>query len=74
MSVIAGIFTGALLGVYFAEKEAAFPLRYNRRPQGQAGSLELDLQIVNVIFADIKSAVGYTTEVEPVAAPKEPHI
>lgn len=74
MSVIAGIFTGALLGVYFAEKEVAFPLRYNRHPQGKAGSLELDLQIVNVIFADIKSAVGYTTQVEPVPEGTEPHI
>lgn len=63
MSVIAGIFTGALVGVYFAEKNVAFPLKYNKRPNGRIGSLELDLQILNILFADIRSAVGYSNEV-----------
>lgn len=74
MSVIAGIFTGALVGIYFAERNVSFPLRYNRHPQGKAGSLELDLQILNVIASDIKSAVGYTNQVEPAVVGAEPHV
>jgi len=48
-----------LVGVYFGEKNLPFPLRYNSRPLGGAGSLELDLQVANTIAADLRSAVGW---------------
>ena len=59
MSILAGMFTGTLLGCYFAEKNVPFPLAYNRRPDGRTGSLSLDLQIVDVVINDVKTAVGY---------------
>lgn len=68
--MLAGIFTGALVGFYFAEKNASFPVRYVKRSDGRTGSLVLDLQIVDHILYDIKTSVGYTTEVEP--APENP--
>lgn len=63
MSFFAGIFSGALVGFYFAEKRAPFPVSYVKRSDGKTGSLVFDLQIVDNILYDIKTSVGYTTEV-----------
>jgi|JI10StandDraft_1071094.scaffolds.fasta_scaffold4433374_1 hypothetical protein len=74
MSVIAGIFSGVLVGFYFAEKNASFPVRYVKRTDGRTGSLVLDLQIVDHILYDVKTSVGYSSEVEPAPENAEPHI
>lgn len=59
MSFFWGAVTGGLIGVYFAEKNLPFPLSYHAAPDNQAGKLELDLQIGNVIVNDIRNAFGY---------------
>ena len=59
MSVLKGIFAGLLTGVYFAEKDLPFPLKYNRREDRRAGTLALDLQVVDTIVADLRGMVGY---------------
>ncbi len=64
MSVFGGIFAGMLVGFYFAEKDVPFPLKYNSRTETKAGSLELDLQIVDTLLYDIKKAVGYRSKIE----------
>ncbi|MCB0371300.1 MAG: hypothetical protein KDD45_18245 [Bdellovibrionales bacterium] len=61
MSIFGGILAGSVVGFYFAEKNLPFPLRYNKRPEGKTGSLEFDLQVVDVIIRDLKSSVGYHT-------------
>lgn len=74
MSVLAGIFTGALVGVYFAEKNVSFPVKYNRRPEGGAGSLVVDLQIFNNILRDVKESVDYRDKREALVGAAEPHL
>lgn len=74
MSVIAGMFTGTLVGIYFAEKNVAFPVRYNRRPNGSPGSLEFDLEIFDVVTRDLKRCVGYRDKREMPGEQAEPHI
>ena len=59
MSIFAGIFSGVLVGLYFAEKNVPFPVTYHERPQGHTGFLTLDLQIIDTISQDVKDAVGY---------------
>jgi hypothetical protein len=59
MSFFWGAVTGALVGVYFAEKSAPFPLAYRSGPGNSAGELALDLQIANIIVNDIRGTFGY---------------
>jgi hypothetical protein len=56
--VFSGLISGIIVGTYFAEKGLPFPLRYNKKPE-QAGSLELDLQVVTTIVDDVRNLVGY---------------
>jgi hypothetical protein len=55
--IFSGILSGIFLGVYFAEKQLPFPLKYNTRPD-TIGSLELDLSVFSTIADDIREAVG----------------
>ena len=59
MSFFWGALTGAFVGVYFAEKNAPFPLSYRRGPNNSAGELALDLQICNIILNDARGAFEY---------------
>lgn len=71
MSFFWGTVTGALVGVYFAEKSAPFPLSYRSRGDNSAGEIVLDLQIANTIVSDIRGAFGYGPVVQsPPATPK----
>jgi hypothetical protein len=69
MSFFWGSLTGMLVGIYYAEKSFPFPLAYRSGPNGSAGAIEFDLQIVNSIVSDVRGAVGYgpVLEAEPVA-------
>jgi hypothetical protein len=69
MSVFAGILTGSLVGFYFAEKDLPFPLKYNKRPEGGAGSLEFDLKVVDTIVHDFRNTVGYGVTPAPASTP-----
>ena len=55
--IFTGILSGIFLGVYFAEKQLPFPLKYNKRADS-IGSLELDLAVFSTIADDIRGAVG----------------
>lgn len=59
MSFFWGAVTGALVGVYFAEKNAPFPLSYRTGLNNSPGELALDLRIGNIIVNDIRGAFGY---------------
>lgn len=59
MSIFAGIFTGACIGFYFAEKDVPFPVRYHKRQDGKTGHLSIDLEIADVITRDVRQALGY---------------
>lgn len=55
--ILTGIFTGMFMGVYFAERQLPFPLKYNKRPDN-FGSLELDLSVLSTITDDVRGLIG----------------
>lgn len=69
MSFFWGSLTGIFVGIYYSEKSLPFPLSYKKGPNGSAGAIELDLQILNTMVNDFRGAVGYGSESSP-PAPK----
>ena len=65
MSFFWGSLTGMLVGIYYSEKSLPFPLTYKKGPNGSAGAIELDLQILNTMVKEAREAVGYGSESPP---------
>lgn len=66
---LSGMITGTILGVYFAEKNLPFPIHYNKKVD-QAGSIELDLQVLSTLKEDIVGMVGYNQSKNETASQK----
>ncbi len=62
------------MGFYFAEKDTPFPIGYSKRPDGRTGTLEVDLQIVDIISRDFKNAVGYGSAETPSPSHGQPSV